>query len=43
MENLSPEEKAKLMEQEEDEYFEQMLTAFQQNVKTDVDDDIEYF
>ena len=31
------------MEQEEDEYFEQMLAGFQANNNVNVDDDIEYF
>ena len=40
---LTPEQKAKMMEEEEDEYFNQMLTAFQANNNVDIDDDIEYF
>lgn len=41
---LSPEERAARLEQEEDEYFEQMVKAFQANpTKPEDDDDIEYF
>lgn len=40
---LSPEERAKLLEDEEDEYFEQMQQAFMAQERPDEDDDIEYF
>ena len=40
---LTAEEKRKLIEQEEDEYFEAMLKAYQAGPQNDMDDDIEYF
>jgi len=40
---MTPEEKAKLIEQEEDEYFEAMMQAFANSPATDDQDDIEYF
>ena len=41
---MSAEEKARQIEEEEDEYFAQMLAAYQANPnKPDIDEDIEYF
>lgn len=40
---MTPEERQALMEQEEDEYFEQLLAAYEKGPQSDVDDDIEFF
>ena len=41
---MSPEQLKAAIEKEEDEYFDQMLAAFQsQENNTNIDDDIEFF